>query len=75
VPSCRSKAGKHWLVPKARYLPCWLLAFTEKVKKTHLENVVFVAACLHVWLAQFFGGSRTFLRESEVAKPKFQNVF
>jgi hypothetical protein len=40
-----------------------LLAFTEKVKKeaTHLTNVVLVAGCLHVQLAQFFGGLRTFL--------------
>jgi hypothetical protein len=46
-----------------------LLAFTEKVKKeaTHLKNVVLVAGCLHVQLAQFFGGSRTFLRESKGA--------
>jgi hypothetical protein len=51
-----------------------LLAFTEKVKKeaTHLKNVVLVAGCLHVQLAQFFGGSRNFLRESEGAKPNFK---
>jgi hypothetical protein len=37
-----------------------------------LKNVVLVAGCLHVQLAQFFGGSRTFLQESEGAKPNFK---